>query len=189
MTSQPITRAGAIALILVLFVLASPCAASFAIDLPQLLGTHEQSDLSFQLTIPRFSNPSNTHLQMSGYQIVGIRADCSQAPYEFPAGSTFKLVLRLPSMPDLVCDTAAGELPANDGQWTASVPLVPALVPTLRVGGTFDTQFVIGEAGTPLCCYVFVQLPVVTINEARIVTDGTVDTEAQTWGSVKRLFQ
>jgi hypothetical protein len=183
-------RAAQIVLGLVVLLAAVPCGATYTIDLPQVLGAHEQAELSFPLTIPSLGGVTNTHLEMSGSQVAGIRADCTTPPYEFPAGADFQLIVQFPGIPEFVFDVAKGHLSAYEGEWTVSVPFVPnAPGSVFLITGTLEARFVIGEVYPAVICYTFLSMPVVTINTARIVTDGIVGTESATWGQVRQLYR
>ena len=176
---------GVIALLLAL-----PASAEFVLDLPQLEGTYEQGEIIFQRFVPRVRGITSARLELAGTQIGGFRGVC-YPPYSMPAGSMFRLVLRLPGTPDALWNTGEGTLPAGDGEWAITVPIIPSSAFVLRCGCPIDIEFSIGELSNPVLCNAFITLPVVTITTARIVTDGTVivGTKPLTWGGVKALYK
>lgn len=190
MKSIVLARAALIAFALVVLGMPPPCGATYTIELPQVLGVHAQAELIFPLTVPELGSITNTYLEMSGSQIAGIRADCTTPPYEFLAGADFQLIVQLPGFPEFLFDVAHGHLPADVSEWTVSVPFVPnAPGSVFLITGTLEARFAIGQVPPAVLCYTFLTMPVVTINTARIVTDGVVGTESATWGQVRQLYR
>jgi hypothetical protein len=170
--------------------MALPASAEFIMDLPQLEGTYEQGEIVFQRVVPLVRGITSARLEMAGTHIGGFRGLC-YAPYSMPAGSMFRLVLRLPGLPEGLWNTGEGTLPTGDGEWAITAPITPGNAYVLMCGCPIDIEFSIGELSNPVLCNVFIILPVVTITTARIVTDGTivVGTEPRTWGGIKALYE
>ncbi|MHB8077894.1 MAG: hypothetical protein ACYDIE_01390 [Candidatus Krumholzibacteriia bacterium] len=190
MPSRMLARYAQILSALVALLTAIPCWADYTLDLPQLLGTHQQFNLSFDLTMPRMSGFTYARLEMSGTQVAGVREDCTRPPYEFPAGAEYRFLVSIPSLPELLFDKAEGYLSADQSEWTVSVPFVPNIGSSVfPFIGTLAAEFAIGQVNQYVICYSYSVVPIVTINMARIVTDGIVGTQSASWGQVMQLYR
>ncbi|MHB8077890.1 MAG: hypothetical protein ACYDIE_01370 [Candidatus Krumholzibacteriia bacterium] len=190
MRSSVMTRAAQIVFALAVLGAALPCGATYTIELPEVLGVHEGAELIFPLTIPALGSVTSTYLEMSGSQIAGIRANCTPPPDEYPDGAGFQLIVQLPGLPEFLFDIACGHLSADASDWTVTVPFVPNAPGSIfSIPGTMEARFAIGDVPPSVLCAAFLSMPVVTINTARIVTDGVVGAESATWGQVRRLYR
>ena len=189
MPSPTLARLSQVVSALAALLVAIPCGAGYTVDLPQLLGTHDQCDISFALTMPRLSGFTSARLEMSGTLVAGVREDCTREPYEFPAGATYAFIVSIPEYPELLFDKAEGWLSPGESEWAVSMPFVPNLTTSvLTFNGTLGAQFLLNDDHAVIC-YSYSVLPVVTISTARIVTDGIVGAETATWGQVRQLYR
>jgi len=169
---------------------AGPAHAGYALDLPQLHGTHVDTTIVFSVATPRLQNMTSLSLELSGTQTVGTRNMCHAPPYWRYTGAEVVADLRLVESPELGGNHGESEISGETEDWSLSLILHPVeFFSVFGLGGTMEVEFSIGEVFLTVLCYEYITLPITTIESARIVTDGSVSVEQSTWGAVKRLYK
>ena len=174
--------------------LALPCFAlaesTLSMALPQLVGTYPDTTrlyhIQFQIDLPRRVESTYFQLELTGTSVGGWRDNCETTPG--PAGAEIDFSITSLSVA-IFSAHGWGYLPGSAESWTYSLALDwESFFSPLLIGGLMQVELQLGVVFGELICYEWFSLPTTTIVAARLVSDGSVDSHADTWGRMKALF-